>query len=112
VALVQPAVIRLEQLGDVTIVVTSGELDLSVSDALAERIASIDGHAVVSLADCTYIDSTILTVLVRSTNARNGKLAVVLPVGHRLRRIFEIANVSHILNVVGTLDEAIALERQ
>ena len=108
---VQPAVIRLEQQGEASIVATSGELDLSVADALADRIASLgDGPAVVSLVECSYIDSTILTVLVKSTKARDGKLAIVLPAGHRLRRIFEIANVNHILNVVATLDEAIAFE--
>lgn len=109
---VQQAVIRVEQQGDVPVVVTSGELDLSVAETLAGRIATLaDGPAVVSLADCTYIDSTILTVLVKSTKARNGNLAIVLPPVHRLRRIFEIANVNHILNVVGTLDEAIAFEK-
>jgi anti-anti-sigma factor len=106
---VQPPAIRVERHGDVSVVVTSGELDLSVSELLAERIAAIgDERAVVSLADCTYLDSTILTVLVKSTAAREGRLAVILPVTHKLRRIFEIANVNHILNVVGTLDEAIA----
>jgi anti-anti-sigma factor len=105
----EPAVIRTEQHGETVVVVTSGELDLSVSDHLASTIAAAgDRPTVVSLSDCTYIDSTILTVLVKSTKAREGRLAIVLPPQHRLHRIFEIANVNHILTIVGSLDDAIA----
>jgi hypothetical protein len=47
-------------------------------------------------------------VLVRATKARDGGLVVVLPLGHKLRRIFEIANVNAILNIAASLDEALA----
>lgn len=104
----QPAIIRVERAGDAGVVATSGELDLSVADQLAERIDALGGVAVVSLEECTYIDSTILTVLVRATKARDGGLVVVLPLGHKLRRIFEIANVNAILNIAASLDEALA----
>jgi anti-anti-sigma factor len=107
---VQPALIQTEWHGDLAVIVTSGELDLSVSTLLADQIEAVgDGPAAVSLVECTYLDSTILTVLVQSTKARDGRLTVVLPHAHRLRRIFEIANVNAILTVVGSLDEALAL---
>jgi anti-anti-sigma factor len=96
--------------GDVSIIVTSGELDLSVADSLAGRIAAVVGPAIVSLVDASYIDSTILTVLIKGTKAHAG-LVVLLPAAHRLRRIFEIANVNAILNVAATHDEALALAR-
>ena len=106
----QPAHIRTEKHGDVSVIVTSGELDLSVSAQLTDQIAAAgDDPAVVSLVDCTYLDSTILTVLVQSTKSREGRVTVVLPPTHRLRRIFEIANVNAILTVVPSLDEALAL---
>jgi len=107
---VQPAIIRLERVGNGDVIVASGELDLSVAEQLADRIAEVHGAAVVSLEECTYLDSTILTVLVKATKARGGGLVIVLPAGHRLRRIFEIANVDAILNVVASVDEAIAFQ--
>jgi anti-anti-sigma factor len=107
---VQPADIRLVRDGDVSVIVTSGELDLSVADQLAERIAPVAGPAIVSLVDASYVDSTILTVLIKGTKAPPG-LVVLLPTTHRLRRIFEIANVNAILNVAATHDEALALAR-
>lgn len=106
----QPAIIRLERVGDVDVILASGELDLSVADQLAGRIDEVRGAAVVSLEECTYLDSTILTVLVKATKARDGGLVVVLPLGHRLRRIFEIANVNAILNVAASRDEALAFQ--
>jgi anti-anti-sigma factor len=109
-AVVQPAIIRVERIGDVDVIATSGELDLSVADQLAQQIDAVPGAAIVSLEGCSYIDSTILTVLVKATKARDGKLVVVLPLGHRLRRIFEIANVGEILNVAADLNEALAIQ--
>ncbi|MBD5604721.1 MAG: STAS domain-containing protein [Candidatus Eremiobacteraeota bacterium] len=108
----QPADIQLETDGDVRIVVTAGELDLSVAELLAERIeTAASGPVVVSLAACTYADSTILTVLIKATKAHPA-LVVLLPATHRLRRIFEIANVDAILSVAATHDEALALARR
>jgi hypothetical protein len=48
---VQPAIIRVERAGDAGVVATSGELDLSVADQLAERIDALGGVAVVSLEE-------------------------------------------------------------
>jgi anti-anti-sigma factor len=107
---VQPAIIRVERADNADVILASGELDLSVAEQLADRIDAAPGAAVVSLEECTYIDSTILTVLVKATKARDGRRVVVLPLGHRLRRIFEIANVDAILNVVASRDDALAFQ--
>jgi anti-anti-sigma factor len=53
---------------DTAVVVTTGEIDLSNYEALAEAISSLNGvrRIVVDLRPCTFFDSSCLGVLVRA----------------------------------------------
>ena len=87
-----------------------GEFDLSNEAELEAAIAAACacGDAIVlDLSDTQYIDSTVLTVLVRQRIARGKNLRVVLPLQHRLRRIFEITSLDTELRLFSNLDEAL-----
>ncbi len=85
-----------------------GEFDLSVADELREAIAL---HLrsrlplVLDLAYCEYLDSTILSVFVRLAKAEPARLGFVVPLGARVRRIFDMTHLSDALPLVPSRDD-------
>lgn len=95
--------------GEQPVVGVAGEIDLWKAPELSaaiERPAS--PSVIVSLVECRYLDSTILTVLVQQSDAREGRLFIVLAPAHRLRRIFEIAKLDTKLDLRASLVDALA----
>lgn len=97
----------------VSTVTLRGEHDLhSWSEiTLALANASQRRGVVVDLSACTFLDSSMLTVLLvaaKQLRTRGGALAVVIPRGAEIRRIFEVMNVDAILAIHETRAEAIA----
>ena len=97
----------------VSIVTLRGEHDLhswsEVTLALAN--ASQRRGVVVDLSACTFLDSTMLTVLLvaaKQLRTRGGALAVVIPRGAEIRRIFEVMNVDALVAIHETRAAAIA----
>jgi anti-anti-sigma factor len=95
------------------IVTLRGEHDLhswsEVTLALAN--ASQRSRVLVDLSECTFLDSSMLTALLvaaKQLRLRDGALAVVLPPGAQVRRIFEIMNVHTLVVVHDSLAAAIA----
>jgi anti-anti-sigma factor len=88
-----------ERHADVTILAIAGELDLSVADEIESLVNKtiLAGRAIVDLTHCTYIDSTVLSVFVRLTARHDEHFAMVVPLGSKSRRIFEVTQ------LVGTL---------
>jgi anti-anti-sigma factor len=81
------------------IVTLYGEHDVSSGEALSRALAAAPGyiHAVVDLARCTFIDSTLIrTLLAAATRARasGGSVELVVPAeANAVRRTLELANV-------------------
>jgi anti-anti-sigma factor len=80
-----------------SIVTLRGEHDLSSATKLAAALktASVGVDVIVDLSQCTFIDSTVISALLRASNtlhARGGQISLVIPPGrHRaIRSIFEI----------------------
>jgi anti-anti-sigma factor len=92
-----------------TIVRIVGDLDCSnvslLEDAL-ERAAQVR-PLVIDLTGCSYLDSSVLSALIRTHNARTQALRVVLPEDHRMRRVFAITNLDATLSVVPDIEAAI-----
>lgn len=92
-----PAVEDLDVGGDRHVFVCHGELDLYTAPALRERmLVAIDGgkrHLVVDLTDVSFLDSTVMTVLIQRRNAVASLGGAVALVGVRdeVRLIFDIA---------------------
>jgi anti-sigma B factor antagonist len=98
---------------EVAVVTLRGEHDLhswsEVTIALAN--ASQRSCVLVELSECTFLDSTMLTVLLvaaKQLRLRAGSLAVVIPPGSQVLRIFEVMNVHTLVVVHESLAAAIA----
>jgi anti-anti-sigma factor len=88
-----------------------GELDLAVVDQLQEALGRCAGpQTLVDLADCEFIDSTGIAVLVRAHRERRndggGRLAIHSPSDH-VRRVFTITGLNGIGLVFDDRDEAL-----
>jgi anti-anti-sigma factor len=80
-----------------------GEVDLTNVEELRGAIdrAAADGlHVIVDLATCSYIDSTILSVLMRASETYAGRFQIVVPAGGIVRRIFTITSLIGQLPVI------------
>ena len=96
------------------VVVCRGELDLSnAPDLRASMIRAIETgkrHLVVDLTEVTFLDSTVMTVLVerrRELAARDGTLGLV-GVDSDVRAIFDIAGLDRAIPQYRSREEAFA----
>ncbi|HTX55893.1 MAG TPA: STAS domain-containing protein [Candidatus Acidoferrales bacterium] len=79
-----------------------GELDIGSAAQFAKLIEDglRDGRPlVIDLTACTYLDSTILNVLIRSANLAPQRIGIVVPTVARIRRIFNIAGLEEALHL-------------
>lgn len=96
------------------VVAASGDLDMEVAeqlrDCLAEIIDTDPGRLVIDFGDVTFVDSTILGVIV-GARSRLG------PDGHRIQlvindpfvlRLFHITGLDQVFTIRPTRDEALA----
>ena len=88
------------------LVLLSGELDASTAGGLYEELAQIsrDGivHVALDLKDLEFIDSTGISVLIaehKRTASAGGELIILTP-HHHVRRVFEVAGLMDVLNVL------------
>ena len=91
----------VEKLGRLNLVHVLGELDIGnyaeVSDAI-ERIADDgDDPIIIAFVECTYIDTSGLTVLVQAHRKYGNRLRVVVPPDSKIRRIFEVTGLHRAL---------------
>jgi anti-sigma B factor antagonist len=92
-----------------TIVRVAGELDFSTSDRLDAAIAqtpdTVGLPVIVDFTECRYIDSTVLTVLVRASKTFGDRLRLVIPAHSHVRRIFKITNLDRMISIGERLDD-------
>jgi anti-anti-sigma factor len=87
----------------VRVVRLHGEHDLSSNGALSGELAAGagNGHVIVDLAVCTFMDSTLIRTLLvaaRRAGERGGSVQLVVPVeANAVRRTLELANVQGVL---------------
>ena len=96
------------------LVVLGGEHDLysadDVQQALDQSLSRCD-HLIVDLSSAEFIDSTIVAVLVqtmKNASERGHKFNVVLGTAPAVARILEVTGLSQRLNVVPTVELALA----
>lgn len=87
-----------------------GDIDLANARELAIALedAATAGPVVLNLSDCSYLDSTGLSVLVKHERNHRGRLVIVAPAAKRSLRIFEITGLALTLTMSNTLDDAFA----
>jgi anti-sigma B factor antagonist len=108
--------IAVERAGDVTVVTLTGEHDVSTAPHLREQVVpTLDSGnpLVVDLSAATFIDSSVLGVLLGGLRrARENGLgyAIVLgdDSGSAVRRIFDVTGLVPVFPIHARLDDAVA----
>ena len=83
-----------------------GEVDLTSVDEVRsaiDRSAAQGINVIVDLEPCTYIDSTILSVLMRASETYAGRFQIVVPPSGIVRRVFTITSLIGQLPVIEKL---------
>ena len=104
--------IRLETRAGTAVVSADGELDAFVASELEDvfEAASDSSRLVADLTDVSFLDSTVLGLVVRAlrkVGERGGEARVVLPRGSA-RRIFEITTLDQVLPLAPSCEAALA----
>ena len=108
----------LPQSGDIVAVCLEGEFDLANAPVLDEQIqrALEGGHnLIVDLSEATFIDSTVIHVLLRASKAarrREQALILQLSTAAIVERVMQIAGIDQILPRAHDRQEALRLIRQ
>ena len=92
-----------------TIVALDGEFDLAQRHRILDAFAAVSNESlvIVDLERAGYIDSTVLSSLIRLRNEiteRSGALIVTSP-NPKVKRLFEIAGLNEVFEVRSTLAE-------
>ena len=101
-------------IGTALVLSVSGEMDMHTAPELARALDAIQNateRVVAELAALGFLDSSGMNVLVegeRQLAARGIELRVVAPADSPARRVLDIARLGEALNVVDSLDEAVA----
>jgi anti-anti-sigma factor len=96
------------------VVVLGGEHDLHSAPALEELLdesLSTCDHLIVELSGAEFIDSTTIGVLLRARKhalERDDRFNVVLGPAQAVGRVLDVSGVTPLLNVVETVDQALA----
>jgi anti-anti-sigma factor len=93
------------------IVALTGEQDVSTAtdvDLILIRTVASGNPVVVDLRGATFVDSSILSAIIRAANQANREgLAVVLPTGGEVPRVFDLVNARSMVMTFATLEEAV-----
>ena len=108
--------LNVQELGDVAVVAVRGELDISTSPVLRDRLVELgSGSAkrlVIDLEAVEFLDSTGLGVLVgglKRMRSKGGDLALVCT-KPRILKVFEITALTKVFEIYGSRDDAIRQE--
>jgi anti-sigma B factor antagonist len=97
--------IRMNELGDVTVLVAEGELDIAastqMSDALTTACSTSNDRVAVDVSGLAFIDATGLNVLLsrHKQMVNEGRAGIVVWGAQGIvRRVFEITGLTFLLN--------------
>ncbi len=92
-------------------VIVRGDIDLSNAKALATVMdkGAANGPLVVDLSDCTYLDSTGLSVLVKYERNHRGNLVIVAPPAQASLRILEITGLALTFTIAPSRADALPI---
>ena len=97
--------------GDCTVVRVTGDIDLSTAPGLRDALTRSGAeHMVVDLRGVAFLDSTGLGVLVGALKRlrRSGGSLKIVTSGGRVRRLFELTNLSRAFDLHASVLDAIA----
>lgn len=97
----------IEQHARSQVVRVMGELDIAEATLFESTIKQqiVDNRVfIVDLRDCSYVDSTIISVFIRLRRRLGEMLRVVARPGSAVERLFRVTNLYHQLNIIADLD--------
>ncbi len=103
--------LRSYELGGNLVFELSGEHDMATIPEIEPAIiAATNGQprVVFNLTQCKYVDSSMLSMLIREHALLGERMTIVVPRGGNIGRIFEIARIDHLIKTVHSVDEALA----
>jgi anti-anti-sigma factor len=92
------------------IVVFAGEYDVAYQKQLRREFSRLENEAsvVLDFSGVTYVDSTCIAELLMLSRSRQergfDRETIVIPAGTRIARMFEVANLMSVFNVVERFD--------
>lgn len=95
-----------DRVADVDVLRVFGEVDISSTAKLEDAMRSAarpDAQLVVDLQPCTFIDSSILTALIRAEKALRGRFGIILPEDGPVLRIFAITSLLQHFPIVAAI---------
>jgi RNA polymerase sigma-B factor len=108
--------LNVEEQGDVAVVAVRGELDISTSPVLRDRLVELGSSKtrklVIDLEAVEFLDSTGLGVLVgglKRMRSRGGDMVLVCT-KPRILKVFEITALTKVFNIAASRDEALQEE--
>lgn len=105
--------LKVQRVGDAVVVTAAGELDLAVADqlrdCLVEAIGTDPRHLVIDFSDVTFVDSTILGVLVgaRSRLGRNSDRLQLVVSNPSVIRLLRLTGLDQVFTIRSTRDQAL-----
>ncbi len=102
--------VRAYSFNDSLIVELSGEHDMSTIPHVEPAMASASrekGVVVVDLSQATFVDSSVLSMLLRAHKKLGTRMRVVLTSGSRVRHIFEVTQMDRYIAIVESVSEAL-----
>ena len=103
-----------KQVGDHTVVLVGGEIDVYTAPQLREKLVDLVGeqkyHLIVDMENVDFLDSTGLGVLVgglKRVRAHDGSLQLVCT-QERILKIFRITGLTKVFPIHPSVDEAVA----
>ena len=102
--------VRVDHVGPHWVVTVVGEHDISTAGGLEASLREVQQHGsdvVVDLAGATFIDSTVVAVIVRHARLPGEQAAIVAPTGTAARRVIDRVHMDTIVAVCETDEEAV-----
>ena len=103
-----------KQVGDHTVVLVGGEIDVYTAPQLREKLVDLVGeqkyHLIVDMENVDFLDSTGLGVLVgglKRVRAHDGSLQLVCT-QERILKIFRITGLTKVFPIHSSVEEAVA----
>lgn len=87
---------------DAHVVHVYGEVDLALASEFEAAVATAaeSGMGIsINLAACSYIDSSILAMLILQAKKHQGRLGIVLPTSGAVQRLFQMTSLADVLPV-------------
>lgn len=106
-----PLVVIRETLPNAEVLHVFGDADIATSSELESSINEIDSSLplIVNLAECRFIDTTAISVLIRAFKRLGDQIRIVVAPRSHVERVLKITHLPSIMSVTASLEESLAV---